>query len=282
MPIFFLFALVASSLSGAVVMKPVANMYSMPSEEADVVSQAILGTNVDVVEEEGVWAKVCTPDNYAGWMPQTSIRRLGADDKPYASAGRVAQVESLFANLYSEPDVTKHQPLLMVPFETRLEALAEPSSDEGRWVQVRLPDDRLAWVERGDVIFNPKPSTLPQTIALAKRFLGLPYLWGGTSSFGFDCSGFMQMLMRQRGVIMPRDAGMQAAWSGLVPVKRKNLTPGDLLFFGSSLQKITHAGMYIGHGEFIHDTARGHPGVQISRLADPYWAKLLVSRGRLK
>jgi cell wall-associated NlpC family hydrolase len=90
------------------------------------------------------------------------------------------------------------------------------------------------------------------------------------------------MLMRQRGIVMPRDADLQAAWKGVAPVKRNKLRAGDLLFFGASPGKITHTGMYIGHGKFIHDTTHGHPGVQISRLADPHWTQLLVACRRLK
>ena len=90
------------------------------------------------------------------------------------------------------------------------------------------------------------------------------------------------MLVRQRGIMMPRDADQQAAWSGVVPVQRRKLRPGDLLFFGSSPQKITHTGMYIGDGKFIHDTTHGHPGVQISRLADQPWTQLLVACRRVK
>jgi cell wall-associated NlpC family hydrolase len=275
-------ALIGSASFQGVVINPVANMYSKPSEDADVVSQAIYGTNVGFMEEKEGWAKVRTPDDYTGWMPLSSLRRLSAADRLYASTGRFAQVGSLFANLYREPDVTKHQPLLTVPFETRLEALSEPPADGGRWLQVRLPDDRTAWVQRGDIAFDPKPLTIPETIELAKRFLGLTYLWGGTSSFGYDCSGFTQMLVRRRGVTMPRDADLQAAWHGLAAVKRNKLKPGDLLFFGESAEKITHTGMYIGRGKFIHDTTHGRPRVQISRLADQPWTKLLVACRRLK
>ncbi len=103
---------------------------------------------------------------------------------------------------------------------------------------------------------------------MAHKFLGITYTWGGVSSFGFDCSGFTQMLERQRGIEMPRDADLQAAWSGVIPVEREDLQPGDLLFFGASAAKITHTGMYLGNGEFIHDTTHDHPGVQISRLDD--------------
>jgi cell wall-associated NlpC family hydrolase len=268
--------------SSAVVMKPVANMYSHATTDTDVVSQAIYGTTVDIVEEQGDWAKVRTPDAYTGWMPLASLRVLGSGGKPYASAGTVARVESLFANLYREADVTRQAPLLELPFGARLEVAAQPETDERRWIEVRLPDTGTAWVQRGDVTFDSKPLSIGQTIELAKRFLGLTYLWGGTSTYGFDCSGFTQMLVAQRGVVMPRDADLQAGWDGVVVVKRNKLKPGDLLFFGSSAQKITHTGMYIGHGKFIHDTTHGHPGIQISHLSAEPWKTLLVACRRLK
>ena len=272
----------ANPAEDAVVTTSVANLYSSPSEDADVVSQAIFGTNVVPLEERDNWVKVRTPDEYTGWILRAALQPLGPDGHPYASAGRVAQVQNLAANVYREPSVTKHQPVLTVPFETRLEVIAEPADQDGRWLQVVLPDDRKAWIQRGDVTFDVSPLTIKQTLALAKHFQGVTYLWGGTSSFGYDCSGFTQMLIRRRGAVIPRDADMQAAWKGFVPVKQNKPKPGDLLFFGSSPDHITHSGMYIGGGKFIHDTPRGHPGVQISRLADRPWAKLLVACRRLK
>ena len=149
-------------------------------------------------------------------------------------------------------------------------------------LEVRLPDGRTAWIQNSDVIRDPKPLTIDESIALAKRFLGLPYLWGGRSSYGYDCSGFTQMLVRSRGINMPRDADLQAAWEGIAAVDRKELRAGDLLFFGGSADKITHTGMYIGGGEFIHDTTNGHPVIQISRLDDQPWTRLLVACRRVK
>jgi cell wall-associated NlpC family hydrolase len=80
---------------------------------------------------------------------------------------------------------------------------------------------------------------------------------------------------------MPRDADKQAAWEGLTAVDRKHLKPGDLLFFGRSATQITHTGIYIGHGQFIHDTVHEHPGVQISKLKDQPWTRLLVACRRV-
>jgi len=270
-------ALLAASVSGGVILTPVANMYSRPSEEADVVSQAIYGSNVEIIEEHAGWLHVRTADAYTGWTPAAALRRLASGQRPYASAGRVAHVASLFANLYREPDVTKHQPLYTVPFETRLEVIRE---ENGRWLEVRLPDERAAWVQKGDVTVDAKPLGIREVIELSKQFLGLPYFWGGTSTFGYDCSGFTQMLCRRRGVVIPRDADIQAAWPGAEAVDRNRLEPGDLLFFGES--KITHTGMYIGNGQFINATTHEHPVVQISDLSDPYWAKLLLAARRVK
>jgi cell wall-associated NlpC family hydrolase len=81
---------------------------------------------------------------------------------------------------------------------------------------------------------------------------------------------------------MPRDADQQAAWKGMARIERKGLQAGDLLFFGTSEKKIDHTGMYIGDGQFIHDTTSGHPVVQISRLDEEPWTHLLVACRRVK
>jgi SH3-like domain-containing protein len=270
-------ALFAAALPSAVVLRPVADMYSKPSEDADVVSQAIYGANVSVVEQQPGWARIRTADDYLGWTPQSFLR----SGEPYATRGRVAAVDSLFAHIYREPDVTRHAPLITVPFEARLEVVAEPS-DNPRWAQVRLPDDRPGWIQTGDIVFKAKPLTIPEMLALSKRFLGLPYTWGGTSSYGYDCSGFVQMLNRQRGINMPRDAQPQADWSGVAPVERSALAPGDLLYFGSSDKKITHTGMYLGDGKFINATTWQTPMVRIDDFDEPHWSKLLVAIRRVK
>jgi gamma-D-glutamyl-L-lysine dipeptidyl-peptidase len=219
-------------------------------------------------------------------MPIADLRKwTGAN--PYGSQGHAVQVESLFANVYRESSVTQHAPLLTLPFESKLELAAaemerDKKDDQGRWLEVVLPDGRDAWIQRSDIMRDADALTIEQSIELAKRFLGLPYLWGGRSSYGYDCSGFTQMLMRSRGINMPRDADLQAAWDGVTTVERDDLRAGDLLFFGASADKITHTGMYIGDGEFIHATTHGHPVVQISRLDDQPWTRILVACRRVK
>jgi SH3-like domain-containing protein len=254
----------------------VADMHSGPSEETDVVSQAILSSEVDVLEVKGDWAKVRTNDDYTGWTPLKDV--VARNDM---NSARTVQVGSLFANVYREPDVTEHQPLIVAPFESRLAVVDELKADGDRWLKVRLPGGVVGFVQRGDINIDANPLTIPESIELAKRFLGFPYVWGGRSSYGYDCSGFMQMLIRSRGITMPRDAGQQAAWSGMLVIKREELKAGDLLYFGAP-DKVTHTGMYIGNGEFIHSTTHDHPVVQISRLDDQPWTQILVACRRVK
>lgn len=265
---------------GHVIVRPVANMYRDANLESDVVSQAILGSNVIVIENKGEWSKVKTADDYTGWMQTSELRQNNG--KPYASVGPTVRISQLSANIYKTPDVTEHAPIMNAPWESRLEVVNGKVDQRGRWLQVRLPDGRLGYIQNGDVSSDFTPLTIEQTIATAKRFLGVTYTWGGTSAFGYDCSGFMQMLVRQRGIVMPRDANIQASWSGMMSVDRKDLQPGDLLYFGPNISKIDHTGMYIGSGEFIHDTTNTHPMVQISKLDDMPWTKLLVAARRVK
>jgi cell wall-associated NlpC family hydrolase len=268
-----------------VVNVPVADMFSHPTADADVVSQATYGDTVGVITQQPGWTEIRTlDDQYTGWVPDADLLQEKVGDT-YASKGQVAVVEELAAHLYREPDLTKHAPVLTVPFETHLE-ITEVRPD-GRWLKVRLVDGRSAWVQQGDVHLYPDATkipkgsmTIPQMVAFSHRFLGLPYTWGGRSSFGYDCSGFTQMLMRQRGYSIPRDADIQAAWSGFESIPVTSLQAGDLLYFGHD-GKITHTGMYIGNNQFIHATVSGHPVIQISELND-HWRKLLIAERRVK
>ena len=203
------FLMAQAPSANAVITSPVANMYARPNANAAVVSQAVFGANVEIVKRRGSWIEIRTADTYTGWVTASSLARR----KPYAAVPPFVEVESLFANVYRDADVTRHRPVLTLPFESHLEVLPA-REDDPRWLPVRLPSGRKAWIQRGDVSANPNPHPLAEVIEFSRRFLGLPYLWGGTSTYGYDCSGFTQMLYRRHGVLLPRDASQQAAWPG--------------------------------------------------------------------
>jgi SH3-like domain-containing protein len=264
----------------AVVARPVVNMYRNATDASDVVSQALYGTGVQAIENSPGWIHIHTADGYTGWVEAADLKTLNGS--AYAPKGDAVRVTAISANVYREPDVTAHAPVLQLPWESRLEPAPAPAKNTERWLEVRLVDGQMGWVQRGDISADFTAVSMDDMLKLAQRFIGTTYTWGGVSSFGFDCSGFTQMLERQRGIEMPRDADIQASWSGVIAVERKDIQPGDLLYFGSSPNKITHTGMYLGNGEFIHDTTHDHPGVQISRLDDMPWTKLLVAIRRVK
>jgi gamma-D-glutamyl-L-lysine dipeptidyl-peptidase len=266
----------------AVVIKSVVNMYSAPDEAVDVVSQAILGTNVRIIEARGDpsfgtpgWFHVETPDAYRGWVAGMALRCLGEAEPEYAATGSVFEVTSLFANIYATGDVTERKPVVTATIGARLAA----GACGDRWCEVTLPDGGKGWVQTGDGstgdAASPRQKLAPdETVALSKRFLGLPYLWGGTTPYGFDCSGLVQLLYHLSGIEILRDADVQMTGSGLSEVPQGSETAPDLVFFGPAKDKITHVGMMIGPTDFINATTHGRPLVQISSLEDPYWKKL--------
>lgn len=260
----------------AVVVAAVENLYSSPSTDSDVVSQAFVGQSVALLEERGGFARVETPDRYAGWIPRGALRAYPDADTPrYATRGRVAEVESLLANVYRETDVTSARPKLVAPFTARLEVLDE--GGEARWLRVRLPSGETGFVQSGDVRVAEAgaarpPLAGPELVAVARRFVGLPYLWGGMTPWGLDCSGFVSAVYRASGRLLPRDADQQWGDPGAQPVERAALEPGDLVFFGG--ESIGHVGLYAGDGRFLHATTHERPVVQESRLDEPHWTEI--------
>ena len=112
-----------------------------------------------------------------------------------------------------------------------------------------------------------------EIVSSAKNLIGIKYRYGGTTKAGFDCSGFIGYIYKNNGVNLPRTAaGMYSTGKS---VKKANLAVGDLVFFNTSGKGVSHVGMYIGSGKFIH--ASTSKGVKIDKLNDPYyWGKKYV------
>lgn len=273
----------------AVVVNTAENMFRTATVDTDVVSQALLGDNVRILKTEkdasgAMWYQIETPDTYQGWVVASSLRMLKPGEKAYASTGRVFVVTALLANTYREPDVTAHKPVKVAPISAVLEIAADK---DDRWLELVLPCGAKAFVQKGDGDVREAPWTWPRLpvadmIALSKRFLGINYLWAGTSPLGLDCSGFVQLVYKMSGIPILRDADIQMTQSGLLEVPKGQQRAGDLVFFGSALDKIGHVGLMLDDENFINATVYRTPCVRIDSLKVERWAKIYQAARRPK
>lgn len=124
---------------------------------------------------------------------------------------------------------------------------------------------------------NTGTTLASQIIATAKKYIGVPYLWGGTTPNGFDCSGYVQYVFNIHGIKLPRTSSQQYA-AGYA-VSKSNLQPGDLVFFNTSGSGVSHLGIYLGNGQFIH--ASTSKGVIIADMSISYWSSRYIGARRV-
>lgn len=216
-------------------------------------TQALYNDEVKILETRGNMYRVAAVDQfvpynkngYPGWVPKSQV----AGTKLDTSDCRVAIVTADKAQIYNH-NVT---PFVKVSYSTILPVVK--IVDE--WAFVQTPNSGLKIIKLKDIkIFdsykNVKKPTRSDIVREAKRFLNLPYLWAGTSSWGYDCSGIIYAVYRNFGIMIPRDSFYQATKGK--KVAKKDLKPGDLIFFAynGGTGKVYHVGIYISPGKMLH------------------------------
>ena len=261
-------------------------MRAMPDYESALETQALMGTVVEIIAEDGYWRQVVTPEPYTAWCTNLGLVEMTPEQINEYKAAPKYICTAFHSAVYTEPsdkaqriaDLSMGNLLRVVFTQTKK---GEKASEVKGWKEVRLPDGRTGWTPAADVkefeawAARPKPSER-DIINTAKQFLGTPYLWGGASSKGLDCSGLVRLSWFMNGYLLPRNASQQVYLGREIIVKAdhnigkdseqlhdemqkriRNLKPGDLVFFGNpetrwKKESITHVGIYIGNGEIIH------------------------------
>lgn len=255
----------------------VVGMRAEPDGDSEQVSQLLLNEAAAVEAHEGEWCRVVGPDGYRGWVRANALSP--AIDYP----GLPVVVTALLAPIVPT-SVPSGPRITLASFGTVL--VGTGPAVEG-FLTVWLPTGETALISGADVEpLAPRPPATGRSLAaVALHLLGIPYLWGGRSAFGYDCSGYTQTIYGVHGVVLPRDADLQANWNGLTNVPLGSVEAGDLLFFGGGSdrhsRRITHVGICVGGGRFAH-AAGGGQGSIVSALDDPAYRGRLVSAGRLE
>jgi len=230
-------------------------MRKTPSYSAEMVSQTIMGTPVKLLDKKHGWYLIQTPDQYLGWVYSSGIVSLNQ-----AELDNWKSSERYIFTLISGAAVEMPKTNAPVISDLVLGNIFEAEQLSKEFLKVKLPDGRQGFVKTADCIaldqWENQTPTAAAVIKTAKTMLGSPYLWGGTSSKGIDCSGFTKTAYFSQGIMLARDASQQARYGQQLDISNFNFQPGDLLFFGRSKDRITHVGLYIGNDQFIHSSGR--------------------------
>lgn len=270
----------------------VAHMRSEPRHMADFVSEELLGTPVRILKKDGGWSLIQTPDQYLGWVDSSAAEEIDAEKLIRIKQAKKIIYNEQYGFSYTDPDV-KSMPVS----DLVIGCLLNVRDTKGSFYMVEYPDGRIAWVKKSEVIDveelvdrNPEPEAL---LEVALKFNGVPYLWGGKSSKGIDCSGLAYFVYYMNGMVLTRDASQQVKYGKEITsvYDFEDLKAGDLLFFGrpaseSSPERVTHVVIYKGDSEFIHASgSNGRVGInsmdQERKNFIPSYAKSFIRAMRI-
>ena len=242
----------------------VANLRDEPKHSAQLVTQATLGTPVKVLKKEDSWYFIQVPDGYLAWVDAG-----GVDLKTHVELDEWKASEKLIFTEQYGKSFSEAQENSTPVSDLVLGNILELKTENGNFYEVVYPDGRTAFIptkssaKYADWIKTEKPAE--KLVSTAQNLMGLPYLWGGTSAKGVDCSGYTKTVYFMNGYIIPRDASQQVREGILIDSTKNfsNLEKGDLLFFGrpatdSTSERVVHVGMWIGNNEFIHSSGDVH------------------------
>jgi gamma-D-glutamyl-L-lysine dipeptidyl-peptidase len=253
-------ALPQASLGGksrGVVSVSVANIRSKPDHSAEMATQALLGTPLKILKKEHGWYYVQTPDEYLGWTDDDIQVMTPADYEAWVARPKIIVTTEVSSVRASKESGSQQIGDIVAGCILALK------KDARTHFEVEYPDARTGYVRKKDAAHLDAylarvKATQKSIVATAKRFIGIPYFWGGTSPKALDCSGFSKTVYSLNGIQLPRDASQQAlVGEPLDTTDGLNFQPGDLLFFGAKAtgdrkERVTHVAISVGGKRFLH------------------------------
>ena len=253
------------NLKYGVINNSVANIRSKPKHSAELATQALLGTGVKVLKRKGSFYLVQVPDGYISWVDHGGVVLMNESD--YIDWNRAEKViyTKTVGSVYQEENDN-----LTILSDIVLGAQLKYLNQGSDFLKIEYPDKRIGYIKKSEAqLYNDWIKTVQPSGELLEKYardlLGSPYLWGGTSTKGMDCSGFTKTVYLLNGFIIPRDASQQIQAGEVVDenLNFEGLEKGDLMFFGTKAtdhkkQRVTHVGIWLGNGkgEFIHSASK--------------------------
>ncbi|WP_439129999.1 C40 family peptidase, partial [Polaribacter sp.] len=245
----------------------VINIRSSPKHSAELGTQGLLGMPLKVLDKEGDFYRIQTPDNYISWVDKGGITLMTkAELEKWNNEKKIIYTKN-FGYVYADKSTEAN-----IVSDISLGGILKYIALHPNYFEVMYPDNRIGFIKKEEALLydswiynlNPTESNVEK---IAKTMEGFPYLWGGTSAKGMDCSGFTKMVYLMNGFIIPRDASQQINAGKKVDLMLNfsDLQKGDLLFFGKKAtenkkQRVTHVGIWLGNDkqEFIHASGNVH------------------------
>lgn len=213
-----------------------------PFERSEMTSQVLFGETFTIIEDYNDWLRVqLTFDSYEGWIDTKSCVRI---DQETLNLLTLSDVSTVATRLFTAKPIHSDYPIRLCPGSN----IYNYNFDNGNFklVKEEYKSFNLPFEKAEDDIFE-------NLIANAKDFVNAPYLWGGRSPYGIDCSGLVQIVFKMNGISLPRDASQQIQVGETIEFV--NLTKaGDLAFFDDEEGNITHVGIILGNNKIVHSS----------------------------